>query len=94
MLFAYTVYYKYSKLNCNYTGANWIWKLIKNLWFLVKKTVDWLFKHLDCIWHCFVETMTEVEMQEFFDEFYEEVFTECEDKVKFYLSEFFYINSN
>lgn len=26
--------------------------------------------------------MTEVEMQEFFDEFYEEVFTECEDKVQ------------
>jgi splicing factor U2AF subunit len=26
------------------------------------------------------KTMTEVEMQEFFDEFYEEVFTECEDK--------------
>ena len=30
-----------------------------------------------------IETMTEVEMQEFFDEFYEEMFTECEDKVIF-----------
>ena len=31
----------------------------------------------------FIETMTEVEMQEFYDEFYEEVFIECEDKVIF-----------
>ena len=35
--------------------------------------------------------MTEVEMQEFFDEFYEEVFTECEDKVIFV---FFYFDKS